>query len=335
MNKLVCLKPIMLLVIVLTIITGGCGSDPQEKDQISTDDFQFWMGKWHVDTYGFDRLESLDWKLSGSFKSHVFGVLDNKAIVEFSAGQNTMGDPVEGFSIRYFNPTTDNWIAWLNWPSKNKASFYKMTGQKEFNRFNFFRKRKGQEDTLLIRFSFSDISLESLRWESNVSDNEGKSWYPDGLFLFQRDTTSEKPTSQSPLCDNLDSLKGFIGMWQGYAKQGTRGDSVKLKFSISQTLGSCALWKKSYEDDENREVSLISRDGSKQKLKRLQLYIDSGGISEAMISGELNDTGVTWKYHQKDTLWTENWRLSDRRFIYTLKDSSGTSITKGILKRQR
>ena len=174
------------------------GQSTEEKQR----QFDFWIGEWDVNLRV--QQEDKSWKDSIKAVAHIYSILEGKAILElWSAGK----DGINGYSLRYYNPNTDKWDLWLNWPGKNRSGTNGLNGSFRHGRGEFFAQSKIDEKTTQIRrYTFSDVTPNSLRWDDGYSRDGGKTWSSNWIMEFSR----RKP-APPPIAENKNLHTYFSG----------------------------------------------------------------------------------------------------------------------------
>ncbi|QQS43075.1 MAG: hypothetical protein IPM63_09150 [Acidobacteriota bacterium] len=144
--------------------------------------FDFWIGEWDVNL----RVQQPDktWKDQHKATARIYSILGGKAILElWSEGK----DGINGYSRRYYNPEKKKWDLWLNWAGKNRSGTNGLEGEFRHGRGEFFAERKQEDGTTRIsRYTFSDITENSLRWDDGYSTDGGKTWASNWIMEFTR-----------------------------------------------------------------------------------------------------------------------------------------------------
>ncbi len=127
--------------------------------------FDFWVGEWDVNLRVNNKGQWVD---RTKARCTIYEILDGKAIMElWNAPQ------IKGFSIRYYNPGTRNWSLWLNWPGNNSSRWFNLSGSFRHGRGEFYTSFVNNGDSILSRYTFSDITPNSLRWDDGFSKDKG------------------------------------------------------------------------------------------------------------------------------------------------------------------
>lgn len=164
----------LIILISVTSVVGQSG-DP-------THQFDFWIGDWDVTL----RVQQSDgtWKDQHKAEDRVYSILDGKAILElWSEGK----EGINGYSLRYYNPAKKKWDLWLNWAGKNRSGTHGLEGEFRNGRGEFFAERKQPDGSdRITRYTFSDITPNSLRWDDGYSTDGGKTWSSNWIMEFSR-----------------------------------------------------------------------------------------------------------------------------------------------------
>lgn len=225
----------------------------EEWDFEEARQFDFWIGEWDVNvrTIRPDNTWA-DWKRS---KANIYSILDGRAILELWEDQHN-GAPMSviiGYSLRYYDSQSGKWILWLNWPSVNTSGSSSLTGKFRHNRGEFFGRRPLNDSiSLLSRYTFSDISPTSLRWDDAFSKDGGKTWTNSWIMEFSR--IAEKPEEpkgntlhtyrNGNRCTNDEfiQLKKLIGNWSGTVKRKNENwKEEEIYIENYQVLGGCSV----------------------------------------------------------------------------------------------
>ncbi|MCO6510054.1 MAG: hypothetical protein J5I65_04605 [Aridibacter famidurans] len=169
-----------LVLIILIAAAQAFGQFSRTNDPARQ--FDFWIGEWDVNL----RVQQPDktWKDQHKATARIYSILGGKAILElWSEGK----DGINGYSLRYYNPQKKKWDLWLNWAGKNRSGTNGLEGEFRHGRGEFFAERK-QEDgsTRISRYTFSDITENSLRWDDGYSTDGGKTWASNWIMEFTR-----------------------------------------------------------------------------------------------------------------------------------------------------
>ena len=151
--------------------------------------FDFWVGAWSVNL----RVRQPDgtWRDQHRAEARVYPILSGKAVLELWSEDSV--DGIKGYSLRYFDTARDEWVLWLNWPGPNRSGSSSLAGSFRHGRGEFFATSTGQDGTETIsRYTFSDITPNSLRWDDAFSSDGGESWRHSWIMEFSR--TADVPS---------------------------------------------------------------------------------------------------------------------------------------------
>jgi hypothetical protein len=150
-------------------------------------DFDFLFGDWTIhNRYLKGRLRgSTEWIEFGA-RSEVQPLLDGLGNLDryFAALD---GAPVEGMTLRLFNPATGDWS--LHWADTVRAGALlpPMTGRFAGDAGEFFGDEEVDGRTVRCRFRwFKDAGGGSPRWEQAFSDDGGTTWETNWIMTFTR-----------------------------------------------------------------------------------------------------------------------------------------------------
>ena len=283
--------------ILFSLTFQSFSADPEPRDQ-----FDFWIGAWDVnlrmiqpDNTWEDRIQST---------AHIYKILDGKAILEL---WDHHVDGIIGYSLRYYNPNTEKWDLWLNWPSKNMSGTSMLSGSFRHGRGEFFSERMNPDSSITIsRFTFSDISENKFRWDDGFSSDGGKTWTANWIMEFNRtaELAPEIGHKNSLLtyyegkrCDNesFSIIHGLVGnhkdfngnhmkvydvldgcMVMGFIDNGLfytltyNGYASVYELSVIDSIQENPLWMY-YGSKEGNTISLIHREGEEQHAATLVL----------------------------------------------------------------
>jgi hypothetical protein len=151
--------------------------------------FDFWVGEWDVKLRV--RQDDLTWQDSHASVARIYPILSGKAVLELWSEDRVEG--IKGYSLRYYDTARDEWVLWLNWPRRNRSGSSSLAGTFRHGRGDFFSTSTSGDGTETIsRYSFNDITPESLRWDDAFSSDGGETWTNSWIMEFTR--TAAKPT---------------------------------------------------------------------------------------------------------------------------------------------
>lgn len=151
--------------------------------------FDFWVGEWDVNLRV--RQPDLTWADTHRATARIYPILAGKALLELWS--EDAEDGIKGYSLRYFDTAREEWVLWLNWPGANRSGSSTLAGTFRHGRGEFFSTGTQPDGTQSIsRYTFSDITPSSLRWDDAFSSDGGDSWTNRWVMEFSR--TAAKPT---------------------------------------------------------------------------------------------------------------------------------------------
>jgi hypothetical protein len=139
-------------------------------------DFDFWIGDWK------QKNRRLTHPLTGSDEWYEFestssarplwGGLAN--MDEFLAADTPVG-PISGITLRLYDPRSEQWR--IHWASADSARIGVPTiGAFKDGRGEFFDQEDFNGRSVLVRFTWLDLSPVTSRWEQAFSGDFGKTW---------------------------------------------------------------------------------------------------------------------------------------------------------------
>ena len=212
--------------------------------------FDFWIGEWNV----VNRNRAGDdshFAVTGEATDRVYPVIGGCGIVEHWRG-DAFARFIVGFSVRAYDPATRDWRLVLLWPITGPTSFLELRGSFHHGRGEFFTRRvRPAGDTALTRFTFSDASPTSLRWDNATSLDGGVTWSGDWIMDFtRREPTTDAgllngPTMTVRRCPTAEHrfFDRHLGEWTGYRTKAA-GDSVAVRVHIVRILEGCAIMER-------------------------------------------------------------------------------------------
>ncbi len=246
---------LLVLAVVATPQLSAQGNDtPSAAWQFDeARQFDFWLGEWTV-TNRFFR-DGSGWVEDGTSYAKIYSILDGKGILEYWSGDDVGGRDIRGFSLRYYDQARGEWMLSLNWPGPNSPSFGQLTGQFRHGRGEFIsRGTDGQGNPTMTRYSFSDASPTSLRWDDGVSTDGGRTWRGSWIMEFSR--TAEQGRWPA-LGENFHTFQGAtrctspgaremdvtLGRWVGtYEGEGGTQEAQLESWEVLDGCGVMHLW---------------------------------------------------------------------------------------------
>ncbi len=206
--------------------------------------FDFWIGEWDVNLLMLQ--EDLSWKDAVAARASIYPILNGRAILElWDSGS------IKGYSLRYFDPQSDEWVLWLNWPGKNRSNASSLTGAFRHGRGEFRNSYENAEGEQIVeRYAFTDIYPDALRWDDLYSKDGGETWRKN----WRMEWTRAAPSPPWPIagdaaltyddgsrCDAeaFRSFDAIAGHWVGTL---TSGDNVApAELRGYHVLDGCAV----------------------------------------------------------------------------------------------
>lgn len=163
-------------------------SEPKAQDSARDGraDFDFFVGRWQSHHWRLrERLKGSDvWEeFEGTTVARqILGGLGNidEITMERASGR------VEGLTVRLYDPAARQWS--LHWAaSGNVGGFQTPTiGEFKDGRGEFFAQEAFEGRSIFVRFTWSDITPTSCRWEQAFSADGGKTWETNWITEFTR-----------------------------------------------------------------------------------------------------------------------------------------------------
>ena len=207
--------------------------------------FDFWIGDWDVQNWHRNPQTPGDatWYDTGMATNRVYAILDGCAIVEHWLGRLSYGN-VQGFSVRAYDPVEKVWVLVLYWPGPTGGTFGTLQGIFQHGRGEFFNDYTNAEGLRVEnRYSFSDITPTSLRWDAATSTDGRNTWKPGWIMEFtRRDALLDLPLFNGPTETDIWCRAGkartfdpFVGEWTG-----TDGEAA-VTVKAYTLLNGCAM----------------------------------------------------------------------------------------------
>jgi hypothetical protein len=133
--------------------------------------FDFWLGEW-----------DLRWGDDGARGTNVITrILDNCIIHEHFNGGDSM--PLRGMSYSAYDPETGKWRqTWVD----NNGTYLDFTGGMTDGKMILERSFTRAGKILQQRMIFRDIRTDSLVWDWQLSEDNGKTWQTTWQIHYQR-----------------------------------------------------------------------------------------------------------------------------------------------------
>jgi hypothetical protein len=161
-----------LAVALLALAPGSAGAQAQEPPAAPAkpcaapeiQQFAFWIGEWDLT---WDRGK-------GRGTNSIRWILDGCVVHEHFQEKEGEGPPLEGWSVSSWSPLLRKWQqTWVD----NQAGYLDFQGGLEDGRMVLSRRARGADGKeFLQRMVWQDIRKDTLTWNWERSDDEGKSW---------------------------------------------------------------------------------------------------------------------------------------------------------------
>ena len=264
---------LLILLLCLFVSTSALAQLPNQLTIPKDRQFDFWVGEWDVNL----RIKQPDQQWLNQVKSvaKIYSVNGGRAILELWNDQRQQG--IKGFSLRYYDWKKEKWVLWLNWPGPNASGMSSLQGEFRHGRGEFF---SGKGDTL-TRYSFSDITPYSLRWDDAFTKDGGKTWSHGWIMEFNR--TAQEPAwpegeeghtyDQGGRCNlpGFDVFRGLVGTWTGEVEKKVgddwqKGTASMKGFGILQGCAVLNLTTEEFNGEKHEDFSIKTFNTYAQKL---------------------------------------------------------------------
>lgn len=204
--------------------------------------FDFWIGEWDVENrQRSPEAAPGDTTLlaTGSATDRVSKVLGGCAIVEHWFGELTHTTQ-RGFSVRAWDPTSERWVLWLNWPGPQGPGFARLEGTFADGIGTFTREVQGAQGSATVRFTFSGVTDAGFRWTGAFAP-QGGSWTRFWVMDFKRRHEADHPlgpyngmsaVTEACAAETARAFDFLVGEWE--ARDGAT-------LSGRRILGGCAI----------------------------------------------------------------------------------------------
>lgn len=318
---------------VLGVVPVRAQDSPASSDlPAESREFDFWVGQWDVNLRV--RQDDLGWEDERRATAMIYPILRGKAVLEL------WDEPsIKGFSLRYFDVDRDRWVLWLNWPGPNRSGSSSLEGRFRHGRGEFFSVNERSDGTEVIsRYSFSDITPSSLRWDDAFSTDGGATWSNSWIMEFSR--TGEAPRLPASggdahtyhtgdRCD-LPSFRRYEFLQR--RREGLTSAGASAVMTGYRVLDGCAVlilqrWGEgqrrfvhlTYNTFANR-LELLELDSRPETPARIfyseqdadELFFaersDGGSATRRIKIEPLEGGGVLWRHEiREDGSWKESW----------------------------
>lgn len=326
------MRPYLWISLILTTFCGAVQAQEWENSAFSKDpyrQFDFWVGEWSVNLR--IRQPDFTWKDSVQAVTKVYPILQGKALLEL-----WNSEPIKGYSLRYYDPAKMKWVLWLNWPQPNHSGSAHLEGEFRHGRGEFFATRTNPAgEEVISRYTFSDVSPTSLRWDDAYSNDGGNTWRNNWIMEFSRKADEpswpDSDTAHTYESGGRCSLEAFrayeflAGAWQGEVEQGIQTDPANLR--AYKVLDGCAVIALLYSEGRNRNFWHITFN-NQAKLYELTRLDNNRNHPAAVLYGELQDDRFELKtsrqapQQQKFILIHDNERISAELLLQDGEDWS-------------
>lgn len=308
---------LMLLLAMPALAEGPAGCPAPEARQ-----FDFWAGEWNV----VNRSRGPQgWGITGEARARVYPILDGCAMIEHWQG-TAHGNGLIGFSMRAWDAETGKWVLVLSWPAPDKPGFSSLEGEFRHGRGEFFSEIEFQGKKMLQRYSFSDATADSLRWDAAYSQDGGANWFTQWIMEFsRRDPKTELPLFNGPWvndgrasrCTQKEAhlLDFMAGAWIGTRKTG-EGEGTRVRSTHYPIVGGCALMEHLRDDATGYERFSVRAFESKTEAGEWVEYVlDSHQPVPLRRAGKVEGKSVTFAPAEGSEATTVTWRLDGEKLI--------------------
>jgi hypothetical protein len=147
---------------------------------MAASDFDFLLGEWEVvhdklvDPFGPPDGPRVRFRSTASVRP----ILDGLGTADETRGTLPDGTGFVGFSLRLYDPATDEWAIW--WASAARPGVLDdpVRGRFDAGRGTFVGRATTGDRTYLARFHWIDTLGPSPTWEQDFSFDEGATWEP-------------------------------------------------------------------------------------------------------------------------------------------------------------
>jgi hypothetical protein len=169
----------ILLFLFINPLTATWVNNSTECNTPEARQFDFWVGEWDIDQKILQKDGS--W-LETKAHTSVSPILNGCALEEHWSGEVKffwLGmeeiKPMNGFSIRYYNPEKKKWyIHWID--NFNLAFGDGASGNFKDGKGEFLSETDTTNGKRISKITFSDITDNSVYWDLAISNDNGNSW---------------------------------------------------------------------------------------------------------------------------------------------------------------
>ena len=315
----------ILLFLALPVSLAAQGACQGESRQ-----FDFWIGEW--DVLNRNRpAEDSRWYDTGTATARVYPVVAGCGLVEHWRG-HAYGDFLVGFSLQAFNPQLGQWDLVLLWPNSGPGRFGELAGGFRHSRGEFYsRGLTAEGDTTITRFTFSDVTPNSLRWQDGLSTDAGLSWNSSWIQEFTR----REPLYQGPLLNGPSvttlrcpetayrGMDFLIGEWAGSVDpDSTEAEGMGVRGNVMPILDGCGIMERISAIGQTSawEVFRVRAYEADQD-KWVEYRLDSRWPILQRLESEIPPAGAPWVFQ------TPGDELLDGALLVTMTRSVDGSVT--------
>jgi len=321
---------LLLSAIALSFFPGGVSA--QGPCTGAARDFDFWIGEWDVLNRNRPDAENR-WYDTGFATNRVYPIAAGCGIVEHWRG-DAYGEFLERFSLRAFNPNTGQWELALLWPSNGQPRFGVLRGGFRHNRGEFFSMSLGpQGDTTFTRFTFSDITPESVMWQDGTSKDGGMSWSSSWIMEYsRREPLYQGPLLNGPAVTTLRcpapehrGLDFLIGEWRGTSPEVVAADEGEdVKADVTPILDGCGVMERVQAVGANSAWEVFrTRAYEPVRQKWVEYRLDTRVPWLQRLEADIPVAGQPWVFMSPGDVRAEN----DLRVTLTQTSDDGVSWT--------
>ena len=172
--------------IVAAVEPSAAAPVPAEHGVSTSHDFDFLVGRWRV------QHRRLKHRLAHSNEWEVFsGTCETRVIL---GGQANFDDNVvelpggiyRAATLRAFDPSTETWSIWWLDARHPRQLDPPVVGAFRDGVGAFFANDVWNGRSIVVRFIWSDITVNSARWQQAFSEDAGQSWETNWVMDFKR-----------------------------------------------------------------------------------------------------------------------------------------------------
>jgi len=201
-----------------SVSSSGKSTSPQEADGKHDFDFEFGTWKTHLTRLLHPLTGSTTW-VEYEGKTVVRKLWNGRAnLVELDV-DGPKGH-IEALSLRLYNPQSHQWS--LNFANRNDGALSQPTiGEFKSGRGEFFDQETLNSRAIFVRFTITDITPDSCRFEQAFSDDGGKTWETNWIATDTR-MTNDSSSAATALPSQPDGQTDFnfeLGTWKIHLKR--------------------------------------------------------------------------------------------------------------------